>query len=754
MALDADALTPPDDLVKPPDDLIAAPAAQKPPSDLIGASPASSATAEAPIAPLDERRHAAPAWEIARASLAPEQTTQIKRYAEYFGQPEADFRVVGGNIVRRLPETGEYARVEPSLRGGSDLSDRTMRVLDWVASGAGPAIPAITGGAGAAGGALLGAPSGPGALATGVAGGAAGSAAGEYGRQILDRALAGDDQTGTDWTNVGWQGVAGAAGPVVGAAAGALGRRVAPAILQAAEDELPAAARGAFGAPASAMQRATDFGLSQPTMEALRRHIVGREAELAQLRSDAQALGLDLSLGQMTGSTAVQQAERQLARQPEGADIVAALRRSQNEEQIPGAVRNVLGGLAPERPQGQAVSDFRDAAETVVNQALQQRSAAARQAYAAALDNREPIWNADLAELMRRPSMAQAWGAAQKLAAEDGTKLPDVFVPNRHGGLDIIEGVSGADLPAQTMAGTMRPVPDWRSWDYLKRGLDSLIESNTNEFGRVNAMGRAITNTKRQLLSVLDTANPDYAAARAQYGSASDATQMILDGGVGFINKLSGPDRQSMVNRVFSGQNLMPDEIARMRGQFAAAGKLPEWNAGVRSYVEDKLASALTPVQSGELSNVGGKMYKGLWGDARQADVIRAAMGDAPILDRWEKLGNVLRAAAHQLPEGSPTATDTASPGLVRRVTQAAKYVTRPTAMAADVIDGLAAMQDPAKARKMAQYLMTPDGDKVVQAVTAKPQPPMSPQMQAMLGSLFVNAGVARARATTSPSEP
>lgn len=698
--------------------------------------------------PLDDLAHAAGPLTTARAALPPDPHVQMQRYAEAFNQPISDFGIVGDHIIRRIhdgPDAGKYARVEASVRGATDPIDAAKRAFDWVAGGAGPAIPAITSGVGAVGAGLLATPEtlGAGTIPAAMAGGAAGAATGEALRQKLDALLAPKGQEAPmDYGNVAWQGAAGAAGPLAGKVIGAVGGRIAPVLANAIADELPVGAVAERGALTAGMiptsGSAASFGLSPRVADALKQHITGREAELRQLREDAQALGVDLSLGQMTGSTAVQQAERQLARQPEGADAVAALRRSQNEEQIPGAVRNVLDDVAPDAPAGQQIGAFRDAAGDVVDKTFKAQSAAAKPVYASALDDKPDFWSDDLTDIMKRPSMQAGWREAQKDAAEEGRELPDLFTTAEDG---------TSSLNEQNVS--------WRDWQNIKVGLSRAIDAETDPVtGKMTPDGRRLLTTKKDLMGVLYKANSDWKAADAAYGSASDVTDAVLDGGVGFLNKMSGPDRQNMVNRVFSGQNLMPDEISAMRRQFAYAGKSAEWNGAVRSYVADKLTDAMTPTQGGELSNVGGKVYRALWGDQRQADIMKAALGgdaDDALMARWDKLGSVLRAAARQLPEGSATATDTNAPGLVARGVQGAKYILKPASMGTDLLDGLSKMQNPANTQKLVGTLLTPEGDRLLKSLY--PTTLGTAKANSILETMLTQAGVIEAGGSVDPSQ-
>ena len=922
-----------------------------------GANPTPKA-GSTPNAALDDIAHAAGAGTIARASLAPDVKVQMQRYAEAFKQPLSDFGLVDGNIIRKVPETGQYARVQASVAGSSASHplEAAERAMDWVAGGTGQAIPAVTSAALAALAGTLATPEtlGAGTLPAAMAGGTAGAALGETARQKLDALLAPKgEEAPMDWGNVGWQAAAGAAGPLAGKAIEAVGGRLAPILAKSAPNDLAsfapeAAAEAAASEGTSATGAATSFGLSPRVEAALKEHIAGKDAELAALRKDAQDLGIDLSLGQLTGSEAVKQSERQLIRQPETVQAVADLRTAQNEQQIPAAVRSVMDEIAPDAPAGQQVESFRQGAQDVVKKGLDDRSAAAEIAYGEAnkggsiapledqfrqatiqataqkgqiakqmadlkRNNPNAFVGHDLApkketqwltvtgpgdeptEVAVNPSMKDAL-ALTKSGSGEGVRTMEVggnvyawdayhmdhssildalqmegYLPHdaedhitgqgifdldkgklvrndyvgeegydpreaaewfppkaptgpinpavrakyddilaRHTVLgqqaseieearqamldrfkqaqadktanapgavwsprlqqflddpDIKPGIArglriqrlealakgqkfdpteyaitGADENGEPVVGS---VPNMRLLHAAKKGIDAIIADNTDEFGKVNDLGRAAKLVQDSYLNEVDNLNPAYGAARKKFAMDSQAIDAIKEGGVGFLNKITGLDRQQIVNRVFSGDNALPEDIAMMRRQFAYAGKSTEWNNGVRSYIADKLADAVAPLKTGGApSNVGGGVYKNLFED-RQSKMIQAAMGgeeNPSFINSWNKLGRVLKAASNQLPEGSPTATDTAAPGLVKRGVQAVKYMLHPAAMGADLMDGLSKMKDPEEARKLAETLLTPEGDKLLKSLA--PVTPGTPMANNILLKILTQAGV------------
>ena len=106
-----------------------------------------------------------------------------------------------------------------------------------------------------------------------------------------------------------------------------------------------------------------------------------------------------------------------------------------------------------------------------------------------------------LDDLFNRPSMRNAFGRATRLAAEEGRDPRALgFVVDDAGNAIGIEK------------------PSWQTLDYMKRGLDDVVQSNrSGNMGRLDTEGRAVNDTLQQLLTRMDTMNPDYAAARRAY---------------------------------------------------------------------------------------------------------------------------------------------------------------------------------------------------------------------------------------------
>lgn len=74
--------------------------------------------------------------------------------------------------------------------------------------------------------------------------------------------------------------------------------------------------------------------------------------------------------------------------------------------------------------------------------------------------------------------------------------------------------------------------PTVETLDNIKRGLDALIEKETDSFGKVSKLGQIYKTKKNEFLSELDSAVPDFGKARAAYAGEAellDATKLGKD---------------------------------------------------------------------------------------------------------------------------------------------------------------------------------------------------------------------------------
>lgn len=130
------------------------------------------------------------------------------------------------------------------------------------------------------------------------------------------------------------------------------------------------------------------------------------------------------------------------------------------------------------------------------------------------------VWTPRISELMKRPSMKAAFAKAQRIAAEEGRNPKEL-------GLDFNEAgdpmfLVGADKNGQ--------IPSTQTLDYIKRGLDDVVEAYRDKTSGklvLDTEGRAINNTRAELVGILREGNKDYSAALDAWGGPSHALDTL-----------------------------------------------------------------------------------------------------------------------------------------------------------------------------------------------------------------------------------
>jgi hypothetical protein len=147
---------------------------------------------------------------------------------------------------------------------------------------------------------------------------------------------------------------------------------------------------------------------------------------------------------------------------------------------------------------------------------VQARSAASKPAYEVAMDPARVVDSPRLREFLADPTVKQ--GIPQGLESQR------------------LEALAAGEpyQPVSAMldeAGSLRGVPNMRTLDAVKRGLDAQIEGERDAVtGRMSQRGNMLSRVRSEFVKELDALNPDYAAARAAWGGPS-ASMGAMDAG-------------------------------------------------------------------------------------------------------------------------------------------------------------------------------------------------------------------------------
>jgi hypothetical protein len=430
-----------------------------------------------------------------------------------------------------------YRQDEAEFRESNPVSSFVGEAAGAVAGTvANPALRAITS---APAGASILAQTGRGALAGGALGGAYGFGSGEGG--IENRA------------------VGAATGAAVGAAAGA----VAPALVQGvrkggqfvADKTINLLPFRQMGAAERKVAEALMRDGMTPEQAAARLKEMGPEAAIMDLGTNVRGLARGAATMPGEGKTAI--TNKVVARQ-EGV-------RAPNNVLQGGQANRVADSLDDLVPQKGLES---------MDELTLRRMQAASPAYDEAFA-KQGVYSNRLQEFMDDPITKAGLRKGLEVQRLESVAAGKPFNPKDAAIVDF-------DAAGDPIIGG---VPNMRTYDAVKRGLDALIEGEKNQFGKLSERGRALNLFKKAFVGHLDLLNPEYAAARSAYSGPSQLIN-ALDAGRKFMSasEYANPD---VLQRAVS--KMSPDEQHYFRIGAVQAMRDKVGDSVVRADVTKKL---------------------------------------------------------------------------------------------------------------------------------------------------------------------
>jgi hypothetical protein len=94
------------------------------------------------------------------------------------------------------------------------------------------------------------------------------------------------------------------------------------------------------------------------------------------------------------------------------------------------------------------------------------------------------------------------------------------------------KGKAIGDVLGRGKDGRMTPQPSVEQWDYIKRGIDAVIESTEGQAasGGMSSLGRSLSMVKNDLLKAIDNAVPDFKIARKIYSDDLTVKKALEEG--------------------------------------------------------------------------------------------------------------------------------------------------------------------------------------------------------------------------------
>jgi len=379
--------------------------------------------------------------------------------------------------------------------------------------------------------------------------GAAG-AAGEYGRQALGDLMLGDASTNSlDVGKIVTEGATNTLGQGIGAGIGHLATR--NAVRDVAKADRPQTLR---------------------TYE------------------EAKKKGIDVTPGEATGLPSLKGEQTRLANDFRTADQMQDFY-SRRNVQVMRAWDDFLGGISKAADGEDVAMSLRTAAKGVIDDAVAARAKAAGPLYDKAFKTTIPFTD-KLKELSERPVIKKAMAKAFELMDNAGKDPTQLFSMAENGKV------------------TLKRVPNVEEWNFIKFGLDDLIDGAKNaDTGKLTSEGRIYATIKREMLDEIDGLVPEYGQARRLYESGSETVSGVLESAIKRMADVKDPDILRETRILFDPTMRSPQMVRRL-GKSIAEKDPQAWQAAKRLYLNDEALRALKASEGGDVRNPAGKLWK------------------------------------------------------------------------------------------------------------------------------------------------
>jgi hypothetical protein len=167
--------------------------------------------------------------------------------------------------------------------------------------------------------------------------------------------------------------------------------------------------------------------------------------------------------------------------------------------------------------------------------------------------------------------------------------------------------------------------PSLRDLDYVKRGLDDVVETLMRKGKRQEAA--ALIGRKNEFIEKLDgLSDQKWKTARDRYRELTKSNVEPLEKGiVGVLAQIKDPLASRAAVRIFSDPNVTPQAINLAKA--ALEKQNPEAYAGlVRQYLATRWNQALKTTQGGDVINPAGKFRQAVYGTPGDKEKMRAML--------------------------------------------------------------------------------------------------------------------------------
>ena len=496
---------------------------------------------------------------------------------------------------------------------------------------------------------------------------------------------------------------------------------------------------GVAGASASGINAATNrfFSRNRPGLNASEARALGTRSgqnQIARAQENFREQGIRPTLGQIADVPSARVKERQLYRREAGRNELEAVYREQ-AKQIGDRWRSLTADLGNANSV-QAVSNLRETAQGLIDDAVRVRSEMASPAYEEAFRSGTKPDVSDVIDLAER-LLADVRGPRTIERVEwDPTDFSIVSSKEdqRATGTKAAQEINNAiklltdervsiDPRTKSESREFLPISDYRQLHSAKEEIDARIEDiqSTGTSAEKRAL-RSLTLIQQKLTEKLKAAHPKYAEGNRTFTEMSKPLDELKEGQVGAISSIRESKsnlRPEMLSFIFDAAAVGdPGVIRKTREQILRA---PDgnrvWDDAVASYFRRALQKAeFNESRSFGNVSIAGAMRKALFKTPDQREALKAAVGEERF-QTFNKFFDVLRRIEDTLPENSATATD-ANSSFAGPAVQAAAYVLQ-LKKVLNPGEAMVNISDSINVERLATVFTTPKGLKELEKLRA-----------------------------------
>lgn len=378
------------------------------------------------------------------------------------------------------------------------------------------------------------------------------------------------------------------------------------------------------------------------------------------------------------------------------------------------------------------------ARNTLINLGDQLPKSVTRVSNAIARDNLPPAEAAQALKLSATQMLADANKALREKAAplyrevmQPGNQLRNTSVLNDPVVEDALKKIRN-DPVYQRKIGS-RPDNEMATLQLVKEQMDDQI-SMLKRQGAGRKAG-LVTEAKDNLVKAMDEEYPLYGDARQIYADDITARNALAESPIGVLAEIAEGDVQKAVKNIFK---LSPEQVADVRKQFITAGAGEKFEGAMVKHIQQ----AMMETTDGRFKTFGNAVF----GSGQKRAVLKEALGDTKfgqLEEFFESFDNAVRAKG--VTGGSSTATELAAQSDLT----GASLLRGSVDMLGTVTDKVFNISkndilgNPEEAEKLARYLFTPEGTKLLRKL--KNTKKTSAAHKKALGGIVAGAGVAGA---------